>query len=127
MSNRLKPTESELEILGVLWQDGASTVRQVHNVITERREVGYTTTLKVMQNMLEKGLVSRDESSMTHVYEALVNKKSLGKQLIGKLTNDLFSGSVSQLVMQALGSQQPSSAELREIRKYLDKLKNKKK
>lgn len=121
----LKPTESELEILQVLWNKGKATVRDVHESLAAFKDSGYTTTLKLMQIMFEKGLVKRDDSSKTHIYEALVTRAGTQKQFVGKMVDSLFQGSSSQLVMQALGSQTHSKAELDEIQKLLDNLKKK--
>ncbi|MCU0333812.1 MAG: BlaI/MecI/CopY family transcriptional regulator [Chitinophagaceae bacterium] len=118
-----KPTESELEILQVLWQRGKATVREVHEELATIKDAGYTTTLKLMQIMHEKGLVLRDDSSKTHVYQANVSKEDTQDQLVGKMLNTLFEGSASQLVMRALGNAKPSSAEIAEIQKLLDSLK----
>ena len=125
MSKTIKPTESELEILQVLWEKNKATVREVHEALSEHKDSGYTTTLKLMQIMFEKGLVKRDDSSKTHIYQANVSKESTQKQLVGKMVNALFGGSATQLVMQALGSNKHSSAELDEIQKLLDNLKKK--
>ncbi len=121
----LKPTESELEILQVIWEKGKATVREVHESLAAFKDSGYTTTLKLMQIMYEKGLVKRDDSSKTHVYEALVTRENTQKQLVGKMVNSLFGGSSSQLVMQALGNNEHSRSELEEIQQLLDNLKNK--
>ena len=118
-----KPTESELEILQILWQQESSTVRDVHEVLSKTKETGYTTTLKLMQIMFEKKLVSRDDSAKTHVYKAAVSKQITQKQFLDKMINGLFSGSSTQLVLQALGNQKASKNELEEIQKYLDDLK----
>lgn len=122
-SNPLKPTESELEILQVLWQRGKATVREVHEELSTTKEAGYTTTLKLMQIMNEKGLVQRDDSSKTHIYEAIVSKEKTQQHIVGKLMNTLFDGSASQLVMRALGGSKPSKKELEEIQKLIDGLK----
>jgi predicted transcriptional regulator len=118
-----KPTESELEILQVLWQRGKATVREVHEILSATKDAGYTTTLKLLQIMHEKGLVSRDDSSKTHIYEAAVSKEKTQQHLVGKMLDTLFEGSASQLVMQALGNQKPSKTEIEEIQKLLDSLK----
>lgn len=118
-----KPTESELEILQVLWDRGASTVRDVHEELSKNKETGYTTTLKLMQIMSEKKLVTRDESSKTHVYQAAISRQKTQKQFLDRMINGLFSGSSSQLVIQALGNQKASRDEIDEIQKYLDNLK----
>lgn len=122
-SQSLKPTESELEILQVLWQRGQATVREVHEELSSTKDAGYTTTLKLMQIMNEKGLVKRDDSSKTHIYEAIANKEKTQQHLVGKMMNSLFDGSASQMVMRALGSSKPSKTEIEEIQKLLDQLK----
>lgn len=119
----IKPTESELEILQVLWQRGQATVREVHEELAATKDAGYTTTLKLMQIMNDKGLVSRDDSSKTHIYMAEVSKEKTQRHLVGKMMDSLFGGSASQLVMQALGSSKPSKEEINEIQKLLDQLK----
>ncbi|MCU0381583.1 MAG: BlaI/MecI/CopY family transcriptional regulator [Chitinophagaceae bacterium] len=118
----IKPTESELEILQVLWQKGQATVRDVHEELSKSRDIGYTTALKLLQIMFEKGLVSRDDSSKTHIYQAAVSKEKTQKQMVGKMISTLFSGSPSELVMQALGNHKASTEELDEIQKLLDNL-----
>lgn len=121
----VKPTESELEILQILWKNGTATVRDVHEELALTKEVGYTTTLKLMQIMHEKGLVKRDESMRTHVYQPAVNKEKTQKHLLTKMIDSLFGGSSTQLVLQALGSgeQKVSAAELEEIQKLIENLK----
>ncbi|HEX5025464.1 MAG TPA: BlaI/MecI/CopY family transcriptional regulator [Agriterribacter sp.] len=118
-----KPTESELEILQVLWSKENATVREVHEALSASKDVGYTTTLKLMQIMHEKGLVSRDDSSKTHIYQPLVSREKTQKHFVGKMIDNLFSGSPAQLVMQALGNHKASSDELEEIQKLLNSLK----
>ena len=119
----IKPTESELEILQVLWDRSSATVREVHEEMSKTKDCGYTTTLKLMQIMFEKGLVKRDDSNKTHIYQPNISKDKTQKQLVGKMVNSLFGGSASQMVMQALGSQSTSKEELEEIQKLLDNLK----
>lgn len=121
----VKPTESELEILQILWKNGTATVRDVHEELAQLKEVGYTTTLKLMQIMHEKGLVKRDESMRTHIYQAAVNKEKTQKHLLTKMIDSLFGGSSTQLVLQALGSgeQKVSAEELDEIQKLIENLK----
>ncbi|WP_235954301.1 BlaI/MecI/CopY family transcriptional regulator [Limnovirga soli] len=121
----IKPTESEIEILQVLWEKDAATVREVHEVLSVYKDSGYTTTLKLLQIMHEKGLVTRDDSSKTHIYKANVDKEKTQQQMLGKMVDALFGGSASQLVMQALGSSQPSEQELEEIQAMLNNLKQK--
>jgi BlaI family penicillinase repressor len=124
MGKQLKPTESELEILQVLWEKQKATVREVHEILAESKDVGYTTTLKLMQIMFEKGLVRRDESSKTHIYEPLASREKTQKQLVSRMIDTLFQGSPAQLVMQALGQHKTSAGELEEIQRLLDNLKN---
>jgi predicted transcriptional regulator len=120
----VKPTESELEILQILWQKDLATVREVHEELVKTKDVGYTTTLKLMQIMHDKGLVKRDESMRTHVYQAAVNKEKTQKHLLNKMIDSLFGGSSTQLVLQALGSgEQVSAEELEKIQTLLDNLK----
>jgi BlaI family transcriptional regulator, penicillinase repressor len=124
-TKQIKPTESELEILQVLWDKGQATVREVHEELAAIKDSGYTTTLKLMQIMFEKGIVKRDDSSKTHIYQPNVSRESTQKQMVGKMVNSLFGGSSTQLVMQALGNATPSKDELDVIQKMLDNLKNK--
>jgi BlaI family transcriptional regulator, penicillinase repressor len=121
----IKPTESELEILNILWVKDMATVRDVHEELTRSKDVGYTTTLKLMQIMHEKGLVKRDESMRTHVYQAAVNREKTQKHLLDKMIDSLFGGSSTQLVLQALGSgeQKLSNEELEKIQSLLNDLK----
>lgn len=123
ISKNIKPTESELEILQILWDKKQATVREVHEQLSLNKESGYTTTLKLMQIMFEKGIVVRDDSSKTHIYKPNISKDNTQKQMVGKMVDALFGGSTSQLVMQALGSTPPSKAELDEIQQLLDNLK----
>jgi BlaI family transcriptional regulator, penicillinase repressor len=120
----IKPTESELEILQVLWEKGAASVREVHEELSKNKEAGYTTTLKLMQIMNEKGLVRRDDSIKTHIYQPAVSREKTQKHLLGKMINTLFGGSTTQLVMQALGNHKASDEELEEIQKMINNLKN---
>ena len=116
------PTDAELEILRVLWERGPSTVREVQEVLSAQREVGYTTALKLLQIMYEKGLVRRDESARTHVYEAGVAQDRTQNALVGDLVDRAFGGSASALVLGALSSKPASKEELAEIRRLLDEL-----
>ncbi|MDQ6844531.1 MAG: BlaI/MecI/CopY family transcriptional regulator [Bacteroidota bacterium] len=124
ISKTIKPTESELEILQILWQRESSTVREVHEELSKTKTSGYTTTLKLMQIMFEKKLVTRDDSAKTHVYQPAVSRQKTQKQFLDRMINGLFAGSSTQLVLQALGNQKASKNELDEIQKYLDDLKN---
>jgi BlaI family transcriptional regulator, penicillinase repressor len=119
----IKPTESELEILTVLWERGLASVREVHEELARNKDVGYTTTLKLMQIMNEKGLVKRDASVKTHIYQAAVSKEKTQKHLLSKMIDGLFGGSSTQLVIQALGNHNASLEELDEIQKLLNDLK----
>ncbi|MEZ6093866.1 MAG: BlaI/MecI/CopY family transcriptional regulator [Pirellulaceae bacterium] len=116
-----KPTEAELAILQVLWKQGPSTVRQVQDCLADRG-TGYTTTLKLMQIMFEKGLLKRDESERSHVYTSAVPQTRTQKQLVSQLIDQVFDGSAQQLVMQALSSRKASADELAEIRALLDSI-----
>jgi predicted transcriptional regulator len=116
---RRRPTNAELAILRVLWAQGPSTVRQVAE--TMGRDTGYTTVLKLLQIMTEKGLVRRDESARTHVYEAAFSQDQTERQLVADLLNRVFDGSAAKLVLQALASTKTSPEELAEIRRLIDK------
>jgi len=123
----IKPTESELEILQILWQKGDSTVRDVHEELTLNKEAGYTTTLKLMQIMAEKGLVERDTTNRTHIYKAAVSQGEAQKHYLDKMITNVFNGSAANLVMQALGNHKSSKSEIEAIKQYLDQLNNPKK
>lgn len=114
-----KPTEAELTILRVLWQRGPSTVRQVHEALNETKKTGYTTVLKFLQIMHEKGLVSRDEEPYAHVYEACLPQEQSQRTLVADLLDRAFEGSMSRLLVQALSTRKATAEELAEIRKVL--------
>ena len=116
----VKPTSTELEILGVLWDRGPSTVREIHEVLAKSRPLGYTTVLKLLQIMTEKQLVRRNEEARAHVYEAQQPAGATRQQLVGDLLERAFSGSASQLMMHALAGKQTSRDEIDEIRRLLD-------
>jgi predicted transcriptional regulator len=118
----IKPTESELEILQTLWKKGPSNVKQVHNELEKVKAVGYTTTLKLMQIMIEKGILKREKSGKTHTYTPVISEEKTQSQLIAKLRDSAFGGSAMKLVMQALGNQNASKEEIRELKDYLDKI-----
>ncbi len=120
-----QPTDSELAILQVLWSRGSSTVRDVHEALSRSRATGYTTTLKLMQIMAEKGLVTRDESRRTHIYQAAGHPDRTRQQLVRNFVDRAFGGSAKALVMQALAAKPASSEELAEIRGLLDTLERK--
>ncbi|MGA8593257.1 MAG: BlaI/MecI/CopY family transcriptional regulator [Bryobacteraceae bacterium] len=115
-----KPTSAELGILRVLWERGPSTVREVHDVLAETRQMGYTTVLKLLQIMAAKGLVTRNEDSRSHVYEARQPAEVTKRQLVGDLLQKAFAGSASQLMMHALSDKRTSRSEIDEIRRFLD-------
>ena len=116
----IKPTESELEILNILWADGPSTVRSVHEQLALTKEAGYTTTLKLMQIMLDKGLLSREASAKTHIYTASVSREQTQGQMLQRMIDTVFNGSAMNMVLQALGNHKTSKAELRRIKAYLE-------
>ncbi|MEO8795884.1 MAG: BlaI/MecI/CopY family transcriptional regulator [Daejeonella sp.] len=121
---KVKPTNSELEILQILWRKGDSTVREVNEELSAEKkiEVGYTTTLKLMQIMTEKGLVNRDTSSRTHIYSAAFTHENTSKGILDSMIETVFNGSAAQLVMQALSTKKSSKEEIEMIKKYLDQL-----
>ncbi len=112
----IKPTEAELEILHILWQNGKSSVRIVNEKLCENREIGYTTTLKMMQMMFEKGLLQRDDTARTHIYTPAMPQEDTQKHLLNHFVDSAFKGSAMQLVMQALGNHDASKDELAEIK-----------
>ena len=121
---KVKPTSSELEILQILWKNGESTVRDVNEELSRDRdaEVGYTTTLKLMQIMHEKGLVERDTSNRTHRYKALISQEDTSQGILQTMIDTVFNGSAAQLVMQALSNKTSSKEEIKKIKEYLDQL-----
>ena len=121
-NNAIKPTDSELEILQVLWEHGPSSVRTVNDVLNTNREVGYTTTLKLLQIMHEKGLVTRNTETRSHIYEALVTRENVQQQMLKKFLNLAFQGSASKLVMQLLGNHRASQEELNEIKALIHQI-----
>ena len=125
MSKEPRPTDGELEILRVLWREGPSTVREVHAILSRNKPAtGYTTVLKLMQIMADKGLVTRDESNKAHVYTAHAPEEQTQRAMVSDLLDRVFGGSASRLVMQALSSKKASPAELAEIRHMLDEFDN---
>lgn len=115
-----RPTDAELAILRVLWERGPSTVRQVHDVLSRERPAAYTTALKLLQIMTDKGLVSRDERDRSHVYHARLTEAQTQRQLVRDLLDRAFGGSAAKLVMQALAARRASPEELVEIRRLID-------
>ncbi len=120
----IKPTESELEILQVIWKHGQCSVRDVHEELAKNKDAGYTTTLKLMQIMHDKGLVARDTSSKTHLYKALVTREQAQKTALDKIISTVFKGSTSDLVIQALGNHRASKDEIDAIKNYLQQFEN---
>jgi predicted transcriptional regulator len=117
-----RPTPAELAILRVLWERGSATVREVHEALSPGASAGYTTALKLLQIMAEKGLVERDESRRAHVYRPAVTAERTQRQLVGDLVDRAFAGSTARLVQQALSARHPDARELAEIRRLLDSL-----
>ncbi|HWZ03251.1 MAG TPA: BlaI/MecI/CopY family transcriptional regulator [Mucilaginibacter sp.] len=121
-NKQLDPTKSELEILQVLWEIGPSTVREINNELLKQKDVNYTTTLKLMQIMADKGILARDESQMKHVYRVAEDEQKTKEHLLDKFVDSMYKGSASKLVMQLLGNKKTSKEELQEIKDILKKL-----
>ena len=117
-----RPTNRELTILRILWDSGPCTERQVNEAMNENENIGYTTTLKLMQIMTDKGLLRRDDSHFKHVYQPVLTEEKAQKQLVGDLLDKAFSGSAEKLVMRALSTKKVSAKELAGIRKMLDEI-----
>ncbi len=118
----IKPTESELEILQILWESGPSTVRFINDRLNLSKKVGYTTTLKIMQIMAEKGILSRNTESRTHIYSSNISQDDAQQQMLDKLLKTVFGGSAKKLVIQALGNHKSTQTELEEIKKLINDL-----
>lgn len=125
LKKKIKPTESELEVLQVLWQNGPSSVRVVNNILNLKRDVGYTTTLKIMQIMTEKGLVTRDTESRTHIYHSAVKENDTQKSLLENFIEKTYCGSTMSLVLQALGHQKASPEEIEKLKSIIKDLEKK--
>jgi BlaI family penicillinase repressor len=121
-NKKTEPTKAELEILQVLWEHGPSTVRFVNDFLNEQREVNYTTTLKLMQIMADKGILIRDESQMKHVYHVAEEEQATKSQLLDKFVDSVYQGSARKLVMQLLGNKKTSKEDIAAIKEILDKL-----
>ncbi len=119
-----KPTDSELEILKVLWKEGPCSVRQVNELLSSDKEIGYTTTLKIMQIMHEKGMLERDTSQRSHIYAPTLKEKEVKGSMLKNFMNNAFEGSASKLIMQALGNHKMTDNELEEIKALINKLEN---
>ena len=124
MVNDIKPTDGELEILQILWKKGTSTVREVNELLNDDQDksIGYTTTLKIMQIMFEKGLLRRDDSQRTHVYTAEVREGNIQSALLDRFLNAAYKGSASKLAMHLLGNHKTTSDELAQIKALIDQL-----
>jgi len=125
MNKQIKPTDSELEILTILWERGECTVREIHDELAKTKEAGYTTTLKLMQIMFEKNLLTRDASSKTHLYKAAIPKEQTQGQIVKRMIDTVFNGSAMGLVMQALGNHKANKEELDLIKAYLKDMETK--
>lgn len=119
---RKKLTNAELEILQILWQDGPSSVRHVNTILSKRRDIVYTTTLKTMQNMAKDEILKRDTSQRTHLYEAAIEQQSVQTDTVDRLVNTLFQGSPLKLALQALGHEKTSRKDLEAIKKIIEEL-----
>ena len=119
-----QPTEVELQILRILWQSGGATAREVHNALAaaEAKETNYSTTVKMLAVMLEKGLVKRDESASPQIFRAATSQKTTQRRMLGDLIDKVYDGSAMSLVLQALSSRKATSDELTEVRRMLDEL-----
>jgi len=113
------PTESELEILQILWNKGNATVREVHEVLKKVKDTGYTTTLKIMQIMTEKGFLERNTANRTHIYKPLLSREKIQAKFLDKMLNGLFKGSESRLIMGALNQKELSPSDIEDIKDYL--------
>jgi predicted transcriptional regulator len=124
MVNDIRPTESELEILQILWKKGPSTVREINDLLSndQDKSIGYTTTLKFMQIMYEKGLLKRDDSQRTHIYTAAVREGKIQSALLNRFLNAAYKGSASKLALQLLGNHETTPDELAEIKALIDQL-----
>jgi BlaI family penicillinase repressor len=121
-NGNFRPTDRELTILGILWDNGPCTVRQVNEIMSKNANTGYTTTLKLMQIMTEKGLLLRDDSQFKHVFRPGVTEEKAQKQLVGDLLDKAFSGSAEKLVVRALSAKKVSSKELEKIKKMIEEI-----
>lgn len=124
MKKKINPTESELEILQILWENGPSSVRFVNDKQNELKEVGYTTTLKIMQIMSEKGLLEVNKEQRQHIYSSAIDESETKSSLLDGFLKKTFSGSAMKMVMQALGNHEPSKEELNEIKNLINEIEN---
>lgn len=123
MEKEIKPTQNELAILKILWQKKEASVREVHESLSESKDAGYTTTLKLMQIMYEKGFVQRNSNQKVHLYKPALNQQQTQKQFLGKMIDTLFAGNSTSLVLQALGNNKHTPEELQQIQELLNELK----
>ncbi|GAB2982353.1 hypothetical protein GCM10027049_18670 [Mucilaginibacter puniceus] len=121
-----KPTDAEMEVLLILWQLGQCTVRQVHDELAKSKDAGYTTTLKIMQNMFEKELIERDDSARSHLYKAVFTQEQAQHTALDKIINTVFKGSTTDLIVQALGQHRASKDEIDFLKNYLEQFKSEK-
>ena len=121
MKSKSKPTAAELEILNVLWNKSSATVREVHEVLHAKKDVGYTTTLKIMQNMTAKGYLRREQNGKSHIYFPSLKKEEVQENLLDKFLESAFGGSASKLVMHLLDNKSTSKKELEEIKALINK------
>ena len=120
----ISPTESELEILQILWEHGPSSVRKVNDLINLKREVGYTTTLKIMQIMTDKALVTRNTEKRTHIYHSAVEEKETQKSLLSQFIDKTYRGSAMRMVLQALGQQSADKDDIEALKALINKIEN---
>jgi len=125
MAKQTKPTQAELEILSVIWERETATVREVHDVMNRRKPTGYTTVLKLLQLMDEKGLVERDKTNRAHVYRAKTKQNETGKQMLSDVLQKVFGGSALKLVQQVLETETTTAEDLKEIRKMIQEAEKK--
>jgi predicted transcriptional regulator len=121
----MHPTDSELEILNILWANGPNNVRFINEKLNQKREVGYTTTLKIMQLMFEKGLITRDDSNKTHIYKSNIKEGKTKQSLLQNFVQNTFNGSMKALVVEALGEGSSSKEELDEIKRFIKSIQEK--
>lgn len=124
-TNNLQPSEAELEILQVLWEIEPATVRNIHDKLSAKKEVGYTTTLKQMQRMFDKGMINRTAQGRTHLYSAQIKEAKVKQSLLDKLLDTAFKGSAIELIQHALGRTKPGAAEIEELEKLIQQKKEK--
>ncbi|MBN1596783.1 MAG: BlaI/MecI/CopY family transcriptional regulator [Bacteroidales bacterium] len=125
-SKKINPTAAELEILNILWKDEPLTVREIHEQLTRKKNVGYTTALKIMQNMTAKGLLKREQKGKSHLYHSVFPQEETQKSLLDKFVETTFEGSASSLVMQLLGNSNTTEDEIKEIKEIIRQMENEK-